>query len=150
MAIKNYTTQIAAARTIAEIQQMLGEHGAHRIGLDYQDKQVAGITFQIEVDADVLTYRLPCRWQGIYELLKDDARAQQVMRDKKIKFGDQHCRAVGWRIVRDWLDAQLALIEAEMADLKEVMLPYMLTRTGATVYQVLDGGRRLLTDGNER
>jgi hypothetical protein len=144
MAIKNYTTLIPESRTIQEIQTMLARAGARRIGLDYENGQVAAIAFQMAVGDQLLSYRLPCRSEQIYHLLATDGRAQQVMKDKKIKFGRAHARAVGWRIVRDWLDAQLALIETEMADLPEVMLPYLLISDGRTAYEVLNQGRNLL------
>ena len=144
MAIKNYTTKIPASRTVGEIQEMLASHNAQHIGLDYQNKKVAAVTFEVVVGELTLRYLLPCRWQQIHRLLKDDQAAQKVMRGKGISFGEEHCRAVGWRIVRDWLDAQLSLIEAEMADIKEVMLPYMLAHDGRTAYEVLGGGQLLL------
>lgn len=43
---------------------------------------------------------------------------------------------VAWRIAKDWLEAQAALIDAEMALLDEVMLPYMLGDRGQTVYDI--------------
>jgi hypothetical protein len=46
-------------------------------------------------------------------------------------------RRVAWRITKDWLDAQLALIETEMVPLEQVMLPYMTTDSGQTVFEVL-------------
>ena len=144
MPIKNYTTKIPSARTIAEIQQMLGEHGAQSIGTHYQDKKVSAITFEIRSGELVLRYLLPCRWQQIYALLNYDEKAKRVLREMRLKLDEERCRAIGWRIVRDWLDAQLALIEAEMAEMEEVMLPYMLARDGRTAYEMLGGGRLLL------
>lgn len=148
MAIKNYSTVIPIDRTISEIQKMLGQHGARRIGMEYENKHVAAIAFEMQIGAQSASYRLPCRYEGIMRLLKeemiDGSATMATMQRKKLKVTEAHCRAVGWRIVRDWLDAQLALIEAEMAEMQEVMLPYMVTADGRTVYQVLDGGRRLL------
>lgn len=150
MAIKNYSTIIPEARTIAEIQTMLGEHGARHIGMDYENKKVRAITFEMEIDGRFAAYRLPCRHEGIMQLLTGDKVALDTLRSKKLKLTEAHCRAVGWRIVRDWLDSQLALIEAEMAELQEVMLPYMIAGDGRTVYEVLDGGRRLLEDKGQK
>lgn len=144
MAIKNYLTEIPTARTVAEIQQMLGEAGASSISVDYKDKKVAAIKFEIELGDLTLRYVLPCRWQQIHKLLKADKKAIEAMRRHQIALSEEHSRAVGWRIVRDWLDSQLALIEAEMVDIQEVMLPFMLAADGRTAYEVLAGGRMLL------
>jgi hypothetical protein len=46
-----------------------------------------------------------------------------------------HARDVAWRIVLDWLKAQLAIIAARQVSADEVLLPYMLTAPGTTVYQ---------------
>ncbi len=50
-------------------------------------------------------------------------------------------RDVAWRIVKDWLEAQLALLQSRQVKLEQVMLPYMLG-TGeqgepVTVYEAL-------------
>ena len=42
---------------------------------------------------------------------------------------------VGWRIVRDWIAAQLAIIESGMVAPSEAFLPYLLTPAGTTLYQ---------------
>jgi hypothetical protein len=42
---------------------------------------------------------------------------------------------VAWRVLKDWLEAQLALIEAGVADMSQVMLPYMRGDDGLTVWQ---------------
>ena len=44
-------------------------------------------------------------------------------------------RRTSWRVVRMWLEAQLALIEAGLVDLPQVMLPFMIDDEGRTVYQ---------------
>ena len=42
---------------------------------------------------------------------------------------------VAWRVIKDWLEAQLALIDAQMATLDQVMLPYLvIDATGKTLY----------------
>jgi len=48
----------------------------------------------------------------------------------------EHAERVAWRIVKDWLEAQLAIIRTEMATLDQVMLPYMRADDGRTVYEL--------------
>jgi hypothetical protein len=134
MPIKNYTTVVPVQRTVLEIQEMLADHGAQRISLEYEGKEVAAVFFEITLNEEHWSYRLPCRRQKILRLLQQDEFAKIQLRKSRIKLDERHARAVGWRIVRDWLDAQLAIVEAEMVDLQEVMLPYMLLRENQTVY----------------
>jgi hypothetical protein len=51
---------------------------------------------------------------------------------------------VAWRILKDWVEAQLALVEAELVDVAEIMLPYMVTNDKRTVYQVMIDSRLAL------
>ena len=48
-----------------------------------------------------------------------------------------------WRIIKDWVDAQMALLETEMVDFEEVFMPYILSGR-ETLYQPCpkDGLRR--------
>lgn len=48
---------------------------------------------------------------------------------------------VAWRIIKDWLAAQLALIKAEMVTLEQVFLPYAQNADGATLFDVLAEGK---------
>ena len=49
----------------------------------------------------------------------------------------EHAERVAWRIVRDWLDAQLALIETQQATADQVLLPYRVLEGGRTVYEAV-------------
>ena len=48
---------------------------------------------------------------------------------------------VAWRIIKDWLEAQLALVSAELADLEQVFLPYAQNGAGVTLYEALKAGQ---------
>jgi hypothetical protein len=48
----------------------------------------------------------------------------------------EHAARVAWRILQDWVAAQLALIETETVGLDQVMLPYAhADAQGTTVYE---------------
>ena len=48
----------------------------------------------------------------------------------------EQAERVAWRILKDWLEAQLALVQTEMVSLDCVMLPYMQADDGRTVYEL--------------
>jgi hypothetical protein len=59
-------------------------------------------------------------------------------RDRNVprsKCTEAQAKRVAWRIVKDWVAAQMAIVDAQLADVAEVFLPYAITRTGLTVYQ---------------
>ena len=49
----------------------------------------------------------------------------------------EQARRVAWRILKDWVAAQLAIVEAEQAQMAEVFLPYAVeSQTGQTMFQL--------------
>jgi hypothetical protein len=45
---------------------------------------------------------------------------------------------VAWRIIKDWVEAQLAIVEAEQVELVEVFLPFAQNpQTGETIFNQL-------------
>jgi hypothetical protein len=45
---------------------------------------------------------------------------------------------VAWRIVKDWLEVQLAMVQAGLVKFEQVFLPYAQDpKTGQTVYEQL-------------
>ena len=46
-----------------------------------------------------------------------------------------------WRITKDWVEAQMAIVETKMVTLPQVFLPYAVTQNGQTVYEkILENG----------
>ena len=54
---------------------------------------------------------------------------------------------VAWRILKDWVAAQLAIVETEMVSLDEVMLPYLRSDDGRTLYELFTERQLALTTG---
>lgn len=139
MPILNYTTTVAADKTLAEIQRILIRHGARRLLIDYDnDGDPVALSFQIVVQGQPQHYRLPCRWQQVYKVMVGD---RKVPRRYKT---DAQALRVSWRIIRDWVEAQLAIVEASLVDLPEVFLPYAITPSGETLYEQITSRGYLL------
>jgi hypothetical protein len=76
-------------------------------------------------------------------------RINQKNRSKtQIDDSQEQAERVAWRIVKDWLAAQLAILETEMVSVQQVFLPYFLDRQGRTLYEVYSSGALMLEDGN--
>lgn len=135
MAIKNYTSEVSVYKSLAEIQAALAEHGARRIMVEYDNAgQPMGVTFGIETVAGARAFCLPANVDGV----------RAVMARQKVKCPDGQAERTAWRNVRDWVLAQVAIIEAGMVQMEEVFLPYMTDGRGRTVYQLYQGGRLML------
>lgn len=136
MPIKNYTTKVDAAVTVGQIQAALARHGAKKIMIEYdEDCNVNAVTFAIMTGSGMQSVRLPA----------NPDRVLAVLHQQKIKSADmEQARRVAWRIMKDWLDAQLAILETEMVTIDQVMLPYFVTRSGSTVYELYENNQLLL------
>lgn len=133
MPILNYTTTIDSRRTAGQVQQLLAETGASTISTDYSDGQPVAVTFVMRMDRQYLNFRVTADVDGVLEALK----ASEI--PKRYKTRD-HAQNVAWRIVKDWIEAQLAFIEARNASVVQVFLPFVVREDGATVYDALRAG----------
>lgn len=130
MTILNYSTKIPARRTASEMQNILAAAGAEHVSIRYDEGKPVQLTFVIETDQGNRAYQLPADAEGVYIALQADTRASRTQQTH------EQAERVAWRIVKDWLEAQLAIIEARMAKLDQVMLPYMLTDNGLPLYDM--------------
>jgi hypothetical protein len=139
MPILNYTTKIAPEKTAIEIQKKLVSAGARGIMTQFDENGVMiGITFQIDGPLGPLYYNLPANIDKVYVVLQNSGI------ERRYRNREQASR-VAWRIIKDWIEAQIALVETEMVEMAEVFLPYMQTDNGETVYRRLENNNFLLT-----
>ena len=135
MPILNYSTGIRAAKTIGEIMDTLVQAGARQVMINYNDDippLAEALTFAVPVENDRMEFRLECRWRQIQQILKDDKQVTT----KRFLTAD-HAHRVGWRIIKVWVKAQLAFIEAEQADLPQLFLPHAVGPDGRTLYETV-------------
>ena len=59
---------------------------------------------------------------------------------------DEQAYTTSWANIRDWILAQMALIDARMVKTEEVFFPYLLDQGGQTVYERFE--QRQLLPGN--
>jgi hypothetical protein len=123
VAILNYRTEIKAEVTVAEIQRMLARAGARSILIDYDsDGEPSRVSFLVKSARGNLGFQLPANADAVFTVMAKQASEGKMRRSSATR---SQAARVAWRIVKDWLEAQLAIIEAEMAVLEQVFLPYM-------------------------
>ena len=128
MPILNYTTKIDVDKTTSEIAKMLSLAGAIAILTEYdrEENYIKSISFTLPVGDNVLQIKLPCDWKPMLEILEKDRKVP-----RNLKTREQAVR-VSWRIVKNWVEAQLAIIETKMVKTEEVFLPYIVGNDGRT------------------
>ena len=125
MPLLNYTTKVNTHTTIGEIQEQLVKHGARKIMQDYDDAgHITALTFCIETPSGIRGIRLPANAEAVH----------QVLTRQRVKCDRGQAERVAWRIVKDWVEAQMAILESEMVQMDQIFLPYMVNDQGQTFF----------------
>lgn len=143
MPILNYTTQVSAEKTVAEIQRILARAGAASVQVNYKAGEPTAVAFVLMVGDRVLPFRLPADVEGVYRLIADDWDVPRRMRTR-----DQAQR-IAWRVVKDWVEAQIALIQSGQASLAQLFLPHAVRPDGRTLFEVVAEDPRFLLGPGE-
>lgn len=140
MAILNYTTKIDSWKTVTEIQQIISRHHATHFSIKNEGTYPIALIFAIDYKGQPLNFSLPCNYAGVLRSLKKNKKVPGALKN------EEQALRVGWRIIKDWVEAQLALVEAEVADIQEVFMPYIvIPSTGQTLYKTFENsGLKLL------
>jgi hypothetical protein len=119
--IKNYTTEIKVEKTVAEIEKCLAKNGVTSIYKMYsEDGSPTGIAFKIWIPdkEKEFAFRLPMEEEKVFALIKN-SRVEKRYRSI------EQARRTGWRIIKDWIESQMALVSINLVKLEQVFLPYM-------------------------
>lgn len=117
MKLKNYTTSVQAERSISEIEKMLAEFGASHVMKEYRgDGRVLAMAFKI----GQVGYKLPANTEKVFVAITEGKRIRNMHKQS----WKEQAERVAWRVLRDWMHAQLSLIAIGQAEVEQVMLPY--------------------------
>ena len=110
--------------------------GADEISIVYDDdRQPAGLKWTVQSPRlGRVAFALPCNIDAVFVKLTE----QRVMVTSPESRRQQAIRT-SWRILKDWVEAQMALLETGMVTMDEIFLPYMVSG-GQTFYQALVAG----------
>lgn len=128
MPLKNYTSTVPASRSIASIEARLAAHGAKQIMKEYDgSKRCEKISFMLEMrQGDRLVpvyYKLPANIPQCEQVMKADISPRA--RPETVKKIPAQAERTAWKILDDWIDAQLAMVDLAQVQLEQIMLPYM-------------------------
>lgn len=143
MAILNYTTTVDSFKTVSEIEYILMKHKAKSIMKNYDGESITGLSFLIDTGTQQIPVRLPVKVDECLLVLKSERKENPR---KQIKDTREQAERVAWRILKDWVEAQMALLDIEMVRFEEIFLPYIETKNGQTVYERLEE-RQFLLEG---
>lgn len=150
-----YTTQIEPSKTIAEIQENLVAHGAKSVMANYTDRgTIEALSFMIVTpEGKAMAIRLPCDPKPVLKVLEQQASGRYIhpITHKLIKIptsfaNEPQALRVAWRIVKYWVEAQMALLETQMVKMEQVFLPYAIVHGGRTLFEAMQQDKFTLLD----
>lgn len=139
--MKNYTSSVPVDRTISRIEAMLVKFGASGIMKTYDPKQqIASVVFSI---IEPTTNRrigisLPANIDQVHQALKVKLKPKRGYMDarRQAAIADQAPRTA-WKLMQDWLEVQLSLIEMRQVELLQVFLPFVNVGGGKVFYEAM-------------
>jgi hypothetical protein len=126
MFLKNYTSDVPVYQTIARIEQVLLQCGVTGIMKEYEGTKVAALTFRLPSGDDKpLHIRLPADEDAATEaLFTNYCGTVKRVSKRKEDFSEQGARTA-WRVMKDWVEVQMSLIQLKQVDPLEVFLSYV-------------------------
>ncbi len=150
--MKNYTSSVPVETTISRIEKILAKFGAMGVAKSYKNGEVDSLQFSIVEPASGkgVVIRLPAKVDAVRKILTKDVRRPRSSthrsRSTEERINDQAGRTA-WRIIQDWVEVQLSLIEMGQAEVLQVFLPYMWNGE-RTYYELAKGSKfKMLTAG---
>lgn len=145
MAILNYTTTVDSFKTVSEIEHILVKHNAKSIMKNYDGESITGLSFLIDTGVQQIPVRLPVKVDECLEVLKKEKKNSPR---SNIKATMEQAERVAWRILKDWVEAQMALLDIQMVRFEGIFLPYIETGNGQTIYERLEEKQFLIETVN--
>ena len=125
---------------------MLVGAGAQKILKDYDGAgNIISISFMIDTDKGIVPIKMPMNVRAVMQVINDQTEQYRKTSSGRIRIVPlsmkndiEQAHRVGWRIIRDWLEGQLALIFLRMVKIQEIFLPYIVGQNGKTVYETIE------------
>ncbi len=118
--IKNYTSSVPVERTISLIEQELIKIGVSHIEKSYENGTPKGIIFSIMIPQKI-SFRIPANIESAFEIIKTIPEYKSKSKD----WLKSQANRTAWRIVYNWVEIQVAMVQLKQADAMQVFLPYV-------------------------
>jgi hypothetical protein len=98
---------------------LLTQYGASKILKEYDDnKQIKCLSFMVKSNDKLVPIRLPSETEKILEILNE--KANQGVIHKRFKNDKEQANRIMWRVILDWIDAQMTMIELGQRSLLQI------------------------------
>lgn len=133
MNIRNYTSSVPVINSINFIEHRLASAGATHIAKFYEENRPVGMIFQITHNNVPLTFKLPAKSLAVFNVLFNAVKRPRPSTKETIRSQSDR---TAWKILSDWVDIQITMIQLEQAEFTEVFLPYFYDlKTNKTLFE---------------
>ena len=124
MPLLNYTTRVNAQKTVTEVMGLLVAKGVTEVSIVYDNsQQPAGLKWTVQSPRlGRVGFALPRNIDAVFVKLTK----QRIMVTAPESRRQQAVRT-SWRILKDWVEAQMSLLKTGMVTMDEIFLPYMVS-----------------------
>jgi hypothetical protein len=130
--IKNYRSRQSPFNSITLIEELVVKRmNATQFFKEYKEGTIVAVVFVIPTKHGYRSFKLPARVDQVIRVLYGEKKQYSP-------YEWDQARITAWANVRDWVDAQVALIETEQVKVEEVFLPYMANERGETLFEVME------------
>lgn len=139
MGLKNYTTTINAKKTVSEIEELLVKNKATDIWKEFDvSGNVISLNFAVMTEYGKMPFKLIVNAEAVQQILIEQKKEGLINISNKDVLDIDYARNVGWRILKDLIDAQMAVVSVKMRKLEQVFLADIWdARTGRTFFEIL-------------
>lgn len=127
MALKNTYAKMPAGKYIQDIQEALVKAGAIGIQQEFEQGRTVSLAFLLDLQGKKVGFKLPIGWKKVQQVLKNE----NIGRWKD----DDYAYRVSWAIMRDWVEAQMAILASENVTMPQLFLPYAMSGDGKTLFE---------------
>lgn len=141
MNIKNYTSEVDASKSMANIEKWLIEIGASNINKNYKAKVCTGITFLYfdERMKQTLAFHLKAQVEACFEIFWKERKQKN---EGALKICMEQANRTSWKILSDSAEFQCSMILLGQATPLQMFLPFVYDmKNNETLYDKISSGK---------
>jgi len=142
--ILNYTTEVSVDKTVSEIEAVLRAKGARSITEVYgHDGRIIAVEFIFDTGWGPRPFLLPANPDAVLGLMIERRNVGKsaywrgyIDPRKPPRSLVEQAERTAWRTIKDWVEAQMALMATRQVTFEQVFLPYALVEENRTLFDV--------------